>query len=114
MILPLNAEMVAHIYDYLNCLPPFDKWNLPPSDDIKFKIIKTKKIFGRYYKVGDMHHIEISKGSVGSHAILISTVSHEMIHLHLNELDACDEHGPAFQELADLVCKIHGFDRLTF
>ena len=27
---------------------------------------------------------------------------------------ASDEHGPNFQAMADKVCAIHGFDRLTF
>lgn len=112
--LPLSPDLLAHIYDYLTCLPPFDKLNMPPSDDIKFRLMKSKKIFARYFTEGGVHRIDFSSGLVGSHAVIISTMSHEMIHLHLAEIGACDEHGPAFQALADKVCKIHGFDRLTF
>jgi hypothetical protein len=112
--LPLSPDLLAHIYDYLTCLPPFDKLNMPPSDDIKFRVMKSKRIFARYIMDGGTHRIDFSSGLVGSHAVIISTMSHEMIHLHLAEIDACDQHGPAFQELAEKVCTIHGFDRLTF
>lgn len=114
MILPITVEMVEHIYSYLSCCPPFDKFSMPPAEDVKFKIIKTRRLFARYYAVGDKHHIEVSCKLVGSHMVLLTSVAHELIHLHLNEVDACDEHGPNFQMIADEVCAIHGFDRLTF
>lgn len=112
--LPLTPELLAHAYDYLTCLPPFVKFNMPPSDDIKFRVIKSKKIFARYFIEGGVHHIDVSNKMVGSHIVLLSTLAHEAIHLHLEEIGACDLHGPAFQGLADKVCEIHGFDRLTF
>jgi hypothetical protein len=112
--LPLSSELLAHAWDYLMCLPPFDRLNMPPSDDIKFKVIKSRKIFARYYAVGGAHHIDVSNKLVGSHAVLLPTLAHESIHLHLAEIGACDLHGPAFQGMADKVCNIHGFDRLTF
>lgn len=114
MILPLNADVLARTYDYLCELPPFAKYSLPPSEDIKFAVIRSRKLFGRYFMVGGVHHIEISRANVGSHIVLLSTMSHEMLHLHLEEVGACDMHGPVFQKFADRVCKIHGFDRLTF
>jgi hypothetical protein len=112
--LPLTSELLAHAYDYLTCLPPFAKFNMPPSDDIKFRVIKSKKIFARYFIEGGVHHIDVSSKMVGSHIVLLSTLAHEAIHLHLEEIGACDLHGPSFQALADKVCLIHGFDRLTF
>lgn len=114
MILPLTTEMVAHAYDYLCCCLPFSKWSLPPSDDVKFRIIRSKRIFAQYQMRGGVHHIDVSSRMVGSHMVLLSTLSHELIHLHLGEVEACDNHGPNFQMLADEVCEIHDFDRLTF
>lgn len=112
--LPLSPELLAYAYDYLMCLPPFSKLNMPPSEDIKFRVIKSKKIFARYFMEGGTHHIDVSNKMVGSHMVLLSTLAHEAIHLHLAEIDACDLHGPTFQALADKVCRIHQFDRLTF
>ena len=112
--LPLSSELLAHAYDYLSCLPPFDKLNMPDSDEIKFRVIKSRKIFARYFSEGGVHKIDFSSKLVGSHIIILATMCHEMAHLHLAEIDACDEHGPTFSALADKICTIHGFDRLTF
>jgi hypothetical protein len=110
----LNVAALSHVYDYLCELPPFDRWSLPPSDEIKFRITKSKKKFAQYWIEGGIHHIDVSAKLVGSHIVILSTIAHELIHLHLEEVDACDEHGPNFQVLADVVCQVHGFDRLTF
>lgn len=112
--LPLSPELLAYAYDYLMCLPPFSKLNMPPSEDIKFRVIKSKKIFARYFMEGGAHHIDVSNKMVGSHMVLLSTLAHEAAHLHLNEVGGCDLHGPNFQKLADKICASHGFDRLTF
>jgi len=85
--LPLTPELLAHAYDYLSCLPPFSKLNMPPSDDIKFRVIKSKKIFARYFIEGGVHHIDVSNNMVGSHIVLLSTLAHESIHLHLERLE---------------------------
>lgn len=115
MSLTLNTEMLAHAYDYLCCTPPFSKWNMPPSEDVKFAVIRKKDRFAHYFMQGGVPHIELSSGRVGRHDTLLSTLAHEMIHLHMQA--ACvggKDHGPAFQKYADRVCKLHEFDRLIF
>lgn len=114
MILPITAEMVEHIYSYLSCCPPFDEFSMPHVEDVKFKILKSRKVFAQYRFEGGKHYIDVSSKLVGSHMMLLSSVAHEMLHMHLNEVGACDEHGPNFQAFADVVCEVHGFDRLTF
>ncbi len=43
-------------------------------------------------------------------------MAHEMIHLHaeLSCMATSNPHDAAFHKIADQVCKIHEFDRLTF
>ena len=108
--------MLAHAYDYLCCMKPFDKWNLPPSEDIKFRIIRKKDRYAHYRMEGGQHYIEVSSLAVGRHEMLISTLAHEMIHLHQEMMGILgnNPHDVAFHKLADRVCKIHEFDRLTF
>ena len=113
MILPLTPEMLAAAYEYLCECPPFNKWSLPLSEEITFKVM-ARRLFAEYQRMGGKHYIRVSKKMVGSHTILLSTLAHEIIHLQLEELGACDDHGPNFQRLADEVCRIHAFDRLTF
>jgi hypothetical protein len=116
MPLPLNVEMLACAYDYLCCVPPFSRWNMPPSEDVKFLIIRQADRYAHYQMVNGVHHIAVSSKFVGRHESLISTLAHELIHLHMRaaRISSRNPHGKAFQKLADEVCKIHEFDRLTF
>lgn len=116
MSLALNTEMLAHAYDYLCCTPPFSRWNLPPSEDVKFAVIKRRDRFAHYFMDAGVHHIEMSSGRVGRHETLLSTLAHEIIHLHMEQacMNARNPHGAAFKKYADRVCKLHEFDRLIF
>ncbi len=114
-MLKLNLDMLAHAYDYLNCQPPFASWNLPHSEDLRF-FIKQKPLYAMCQPVNDTYHITFSPRLVGSHNTLISTMAHEMIHVHMDQTcgHAKNFHDRTFQRVADRVCKIHGFDRLIF
>lgn len=116
MSLTLNPEMLAHAYEYLCCTPPFNKWNLPASEDVRFSIIRKKDRYAHYQLVAGVHNIAVSSRWVGRHELLLATLAHELIHLHMEQ--ACVEernvHGPVFQKYADRVCKLHEFDRLIF
>jgi hypothetical protein len=116
MPLPLNPEMIALAYDYLCCTPPFNKWNLPHSEEVKFTIIKKKDRYAHYQMIGGVHHIAMSSQFVGRHELLLSTLAHELIHLHCEMacMSSSNPHDAAFHKLADRVCRIHEFDRLIF
>ena len=38
MTIKLNRDTIAAAYDLVRTLPPFDKWNLPEAEDVKFAI----------------------------------------------------------------------------
>jgi hypothetical protein len=116
MPIPLNVEMLAHAYEYLCCQKPFSTWNLPPSEDVKFLVIRSADRYAHYQMVDGVHHIAVSTKFVGRHDVLIATIAHELIHLHMRatRMPSRNPHGKAFQKLADEVCKVHDFDRLTF
>jgi hypothetical protein len=116
MALTLTPEMLAHVYDYLSCQRPYSGWNLPPSEDIKFKVSRRKDRFAHYQMIGGEHHIVFSPHYVGRHDVVIATMAHEMLHVYteVHGIDDSGQHGPVFQKLADKVCRIHEFDRRTF
>lgn len=119
MTLPLSKEILAAAYDFLAVTPPFNKWNMPPSDEIGFKVSRSRSRFGFYRWDGTRHTITISSNSVAYSGTLMSTLSHEMIHLHLEELGmdgrgGTNTHTGAFRSLAEEVCKYHGFDHKAF
>lgn len=113
----LTPETVAAAYDYLASMPPFDGWNMPDSGDVKFQIIKTKALYGQVRWTGKQYHMQISSYRCRRHVSLLSTVAHEMAHMHQHS--ACfmkrNVHDAAFWALADQVCAHHpDFDRAVF
>ena len=120
MSLPLTPETLAAAYDYLKATPPFNKWNLPESEDIKFKVGKGRRDYGSYRWDGKQHTVTISSNMVGHTATLLRYLAHEMIHIQLEETDmesrtgGQDTHNAAFRVLAAQACKVHGFDPKAF
>ena len=114
MPIKLTKEMLAHCFDMIAATPLMSKWGLPESEDVKFKLVARKKYFGRYIYDGGNHTIEISTKSVGTFQTLISTMAHEMIHLHQSQLDLPVADDAAFDWFAETVCKELELDRLAF
>lgn len=119
MTLPLTKEALAAAYDFLAVTPPFNTWNLPPSEEVGFKVSRSRQWFARYRWSGTRHTIEVSSNAVAHTATLFPKMGHEMIHLHLEELDmdsrgTPDTHSGAFRHLAEEVCRIHGWDPKAF
>jgi hypothetical protein len=117
MTLALNPEVLAAAYEYLRVTEPFRRWNLPDSEDIKFHVIRNIALRGFYRRDRyNRHSISISSNCIGFSESLIEAMAHEMIHLHENMtgLETNAIHGAAWHKFADIVCKIHGFDRKLF
>lgn len=120
MTLQLTPEMLAAAYDFLRTTPPFDKWNLPESEEVGFKLSRNRKELGRYQWDGAKHTITASAIAIGHTATLMRFMAHEMIHLNLEEIGmesrrgGQDTHNGAFRVLAAQVCKVHGFDPKAF
>lgn len=118
MTIKFTAEMVEAAYDFLLTTPPFNKWNLPAGEDIKFVIVKTPRIYGEHWKITQgYHYISISLGSVGYTTTLLETLAHEIVHLYLKrqKMQGKRHHGVEFRALAALVCRYHrAFDPKRF
>lgn len=120
MTLMLSQEMLGAAYDYLRTTPPFNRWNLPESEDVLFRISHRPGEFGRYTWDGRQHTISASSKMIGYTGTLMTYMAHEMIHLHLEETGmesrrgGSDTHNAAFRKFAGQVCKAHGFDPKSF
>lgn len=117
MTLRLTPEMLARCYDFVCSTQPFDKWNMPDSDDIRFFVVKTPTLRGFYRRDANGHSISISKNVIGHSPSLVAVMAHEMIHLHqaiLGWETPGAQHNAAFNRLAASVCKYHGFDPKLF
>ena len=124
MTLPLSPDVLAAAYDFLAATEPFRRWNLPDSEDVRFRVVRSRAMFAQYVWEGagaDVRHtIEMSSATVGHTKTLLESLGHEMIHLHLRltgmESRSKDPnvHNMAFRKLAADVCRIHGFDPKAF
>lgn len=110
MSLPLTPEILQSVYDLLLVCPPFNNWNLPDSDDIKFKVVRTRGTRG-WYRGGDgTHEIAVSETLHGHLMSVIATIAHEMCHIHLVQCGGTFRHSKAFYKLVEEACTIHGLD----
>lgn len=120
MTLPLNKETLAAAYDYLRTTPPFYRWNLPESEDVKFYVVRATDHFAHYKWDGKRHTISVSGGAIGHTSTLMEKLAHEIVHLHLEENGMesrggdANTHNAAFRKFAAQVCKWHGFDPKAF
>jgi hypothetical protein len=117
MSLPLTCETLAAAYDYLRTTPPFHRWNLPESEDIAWRVIKSRTLFGWYDCIDGQHIIAISEYTVGSTDMLMRVMAHEMVHLYEKEvrIDHHEtQHTAAFVKLGQQVSRVHCFDPKAF
>lgn len=119
MALRLTPEILCAAYDFVASTEPFNRWNLPEGEDIRFVVTKSRGVFARYIWDG-RHTIEVSSASVAFSSTLIEKISHEAIHMHLqitgmeSRSNDPNVHNTAFRKLAALVCSRHGFDPKAF
>lgn len=113
--LTLTPERLQAAYDFLAGCPPFDEWNLPSGEDVKFKATRSRKWAG-CYRIDRGHQIDVSNVHVTSVNRLMQIMAHEMIHLHEKEtgMRTRAEHTAAFHLLAAQVCDVLGFSSDDF
>ena len=118
MSLPLTPENLRAAYDFLCTTAPFNKWNLPEGDDVTFKVSRSRTTAALLTYWGDRTELTVSSALNGHTDTLLSSVAHEMIHLHERQcgIKSTGEnaHGRAFRKWAAQVCDAHGFDPKIF
>ena len=117
MTLKITPDMLARAYDFLSSTAPFDRWNMPDSDDVTFRVSNGSDCGWCDRKRGRRPEIAISSRRHGHTLSLLMTMAHEMVHLHMDHCRMATsgvEHSAAFHKLAAQVCKHHGFDPKAF
>lgn len=112
-MLPITPERLAGVYEMLRAFPPYNRWQLPPAEEVKFHILKTTQLHADWGIAGGRHHIRVSKTKHGHLSSLVESMAHEMIHarqrIAKTETNGA-EHNAEFHVLAKRVCKAFGFD----
>lgn len=112
-----NRDTLRATYAFLAETPPFSRWNLPDADDVTFQVARTKTHFGWCTFHDPKFTIAISSATVRDTATLVTTMAHEMIHVHERCSGACRpgvQHTAAFRKWAAQVCRVHGFEPKGF
>lgn len=118
MTISLTPDLLRATYDRLIETSPFNRWNLPSGEDIKFRVVRDFATQGWYsFAPGSPHTICVSRNLVGYLSTLDPLMAHEMIHLHERVSGACKsgiEHSAAFKKWVLQVCAVHGWDPKYF
>lgn len=110
----LTPDLIRAGYDLLAETEPFKKWNLPDSDEIKFRVYRSSD-YGSFQTDGPDMTMCVSEKMVGHLSTLIETIAHEKIHVYQHITGMPMDHGPGFRKLAALVCRHHReFDPRNF
>lgn len=115
----LHPEELVGAYECLRRCAPFRAWALPASDSIEFivrRIPQTEAQIISGISDPEYHAIAINPDYHGHLVTLLSTMAHEMIHLHQrrNGLETRAMHNADFKRRAARVCKELGFDLKQF
>jgi hypothetical protein len=110
----LTPDMLAAGYDFLRTTDPFRRWKLPKSDEMGFCVVCRADLSADFGVERGIPFIRVSEVHNGHAATVLSTLAHEMIHLHQHLTGDREIHGPRFQRMAARVCRVHGFDPKTF
>jgi hypothetical protein len=110
--------MVEAQYELLKLTPPFNRWKLPPGDEVEFFICKLKDREADYVSWTDGRmRIRLSIEHVKTLDRLAMTLGHEMIHMHMDRAKipaGRNFHGWRFQRFARAVCLAHDWDVTRF
>lgn len=111
-----HPEEVAAAYDFLAATPPFNKWKLPPSDEVGFAVTDHQDEFGAFVVDGEKITIRISANFQSHTFRLLEVLAHELIHMaqHVAKKSTKSSHNADFNARAKRVCALHGFDPKGF
>lgn len=104
-----TPDMMAACYDMLLCTPPFNRWNLPRSEQVEFYIELNPARYGAYEV--DRTRIWISSLCKDT-PTFVQVMAHEMVHLRQcikGKRSATEWHGRDFKTMALQVCHFHGW-----
>ena len=118
MAFPLTPHILKQAYDLLSTTEPFSRWNLPDSDDVVFKVRRGRSASATLLAERGKTVIGISTACNGHINTVLSSMAHEMVHLHEYRCKirarGPDHHGGAFRKWAAQVCEAHGYDLKLF
>lgn len=114
----VTVKRMRAIYTMLLSFPPFDRWDLPPADEVKFIVLKDLRTHGTYNSFA-RHEIGIHPDTHWTLLTFIATMAHEMAHMRQEmtgkrPATKDEQHNRAFYSIARQICQRLGFDPERF
>ena len=117
-----TAKIIESIYCLVCQLPPVNKWKMPNTAEIVFKVADKvfhdgAECFGTYTYDGekDLHEILISRDMNPNFTVLLSTILHECIHMRRSKKsEDWHLHDTVFRKYAKEICELYGIERIGF
>jgi hypothetical protein len=111
----LTPAILKNLYSAIYCMKPFDRWNMPLPEEIKFVVDKDPAIMGSYmYDDGEKfaHTITISAARCGFLDTTLRVLCHECIHMSRHKTHKWTHHDKEFRSRAHRISSELGFDPL--
>lgn len=115
----IKTTQLRAVYAMLREFPPFNRWGLPPADQVKFELIEPPDLAefsedddGRLtIAINPLKHVWLYQ--------IIESVAHEAVHMRQHMLDRLPvsdtkHHNKEFDKMAWQVCKELGMNPQTF
>jgi hypothetical protein len=114
----ITPKTLESIYCLICQLPPVNKWKMPSTAEIDFKVTdkvlhEGQECFGTYTFDGetDLHKIQISREMNMTFEVTLTTLLHECIHMRRSKKsDDWDKHDELFKKHAKEICDEYGLD----
>jgi len=108
----ISPKNLADMYTMLKNCKPFNRWRLPPIEQIKFSVTDDVDSLGSYVYYEGFHEITISRAKNGHLETIIKTLAHEMIHMLRGKTPKYALHDLFFLTRSRAVAAEFGFDPL--
>jgi len=114
-MIPVTADSIRSVYVLLQSLPPFNRWDLPPSGKLTFYVVPFTSEHAEYDP--NKKTIRVSTARVSTFLSLVAAVAHEMCHVRQDvsgRYPVKNAHNADFRKYVKQVCKHFPFlDPLT-
>ena len=105
-----TERRLAAMYDLLRTMPPFNRWKLPPSDQVNFCASARRDCMGEHTVHRSCHRVMVSTLKHGHFDSVLETLGHEMVHMAQAIDGEQRTHGEGFERRARAVGKAFGWD----
>jgi hypothetical protein len=115
-----TPKVLESIYCLICQLPPVNRWKMPNTAEISFKVadkvyLDGQECYAVYSLDNDLHEILISREMNTTFEQILTSLLHECIHMRRSKKsEEWHLHDSTFKKYAKIICKEYGLNRIGF